>query len=157
MKELPEDLQKFVERMGLAMERAGAARTFGRILGLLMVVDDPVSLDEMREILRVSKASVSTNARLCERAGLVLKVSKPGDRKIYYELLPNAFEITITHRVASLKEFIDIVEDGLSALDETHAKARDRLMEMHGLYTCLGEGMKNALEQWRNEKDNSTS
>ncbi len=150
--ELTEDLQRFVERMGLAMERTGASRTLGRILGLLIFAEEPLALNEMAEILRVSKASVSTNTRVCEQAGLLLRVSIPGDRRTYYEILPGAFETSLTHSQYRLKEMVDIAEDGLAALNETHPKARSRLEEMHDLYTFLGEGMATALSQWKELK-----
>ncbi len=84
MEALNKDLQSFVERMGMTMERLGASRTLGRILGLLLVADDPLSLTEMAAILRVSKASISNNTRLCEQAGLVLRIGMPGDRRTHY-------------------------------------------------------------------------
>ena len=152
MIELTEELQNFVERMGLTMERTGASRTLGRILALLIVAEEPLSLTQMAEILRVSKASISTNARLCEQTGLVLRVSLPGDRRTYYEILPGAFEMSLSHRMYSLKEMVDLAEEGLAALDESHPKARVRLEELHDLYTFLGEGMKTALEQWKQLK-----
>ncbi|MFK7848943.1 MAG: GbsR/MarR family transcriptional regulator [Rhodothermales bacterium] len=155
--ELTEDLQSFVERMGLAMERSGASRTFGRILGLLIFAEEPLSLNEMADILRVSKASVSTNARLCEQTGLLLRISIPGDRRTYYEILPGAFEISLTHSLYRLKEMVDVAEDGLAALNETHPKARSRLEEMHDLYTFLGEGMATALAQWKELKKKKSS
>ncbi|MCK5448733.1 MAG: MarR family transcriptional regulator, partial [Gemmatimonadetes bacterium] len=64
------ETRQFIERMGLAVERMGLTRTFGRLFGLLMVADRPLSLDEIVERLDVSKASVSTNARACEELGL---------------------------------------------------------------------------------------
>ena len=156
MDELSKDLQSFVERMGLTMERLGTSRTLGRIFGLLLVADDPMSLNEMAAILRVSKASISTNARICEQTGLVMRISIPGDRRTYYEIVSGAFESSISQRLHGLYEMVALAEEGLAALDETHHKARVRLNEMHDLYTFLGEGMKSALMQWKELKDAKT-
>jgi DNA-binding transcriptional regulator GbsR (MarR family) len=149
MKPLNSNLQNFVERVGLTMERLGAARTLGRILGLLLVTEEPLSLDDMTETLLVSKASVSTNARLCEQTGLVQRVSVPGDRRTYYEITPGAFVDTLSKRIAGLQEIIHMAEEGLEAIDESHKKARSRLEEMHDLYTFLGKGMQAALDEWK--------
>ena len=157
MIELNKDVQSFVERMGLTMERLGTSRTLGRILGLLLVADDPLSLTDMAEVLRVSKASISTNARLCEQTGLALRVSMPGDRRTYYEIVPGAFEMSLSHRLYGLYEMVDLAEEGLAALDETHQKARARLQELHDLYMFLGEGMKSALAQWKELKRSKAS
>lgn len=156
MEVLNKDLQNFVERMGLTMERLGASRTLGRILGLLLVADDPLSLTEMADILRVSKASISTNTRLCEQAGLVLRIGIPGDRRTYYEIVPGGFETNISQKLLGLYEMVALAEEGLAALDETQHKARARLTEMHDLYTFLGEGMKMALAQWKDLKKEKT-
>ncbi len=82
------ETRQFIERMGLAVERMGLTRTFGRLFGLLMVADRPLSLDEIVERLDVSKASVSTNARACEELGLARRVGVRGDRRDYYEIAP---------------------------------------------------------------------
>lgn len=157
MQVLNTELQMFVERVGLVMERLGTSRTLGRIMGLLLVADDPLSLDEMARILGVSKASISTNARLCEQTGLVQRVSKPGDRRNYYEILPGAFEMSLKVRLSGLYEMVHLAEEGLAALDETHDKARMRLQEMHDLYMYLGDGMKDALAHWKEQKDQQSS
>ena len=157
MKALNKDLQSFVERMGLTMERLGASRTLGRILGLLLVADDPLSLTEMAAILRVSKASISTNTRLCEQTGLAQRIGIPGDRRTYYEIVPGGFETNLSQKLLGLYEMVALAEEGLAALDETHEKARVRLNEMHDLYTFLGEGMKSALAQWKELKHAKTT
>ena len=59
----------FIERMGLALESDGLPRIAGRIFGLLLVSEDARSLDDLAAELRVSKGSVSTNARLLEQRG----------------------------------------------------------------------------------------
>src|SRR5439155_617535 len=75
---------EFIEAVGLFFERLGIARIGGRILGLLMLAERPLTLDEMAGLLLVSRASISTNARMSVAAGLVEHVSWPGDRRDYY-------------------------------------------------------------------------
>lgn len=58
----------FIERIGGSLESDGRPRIAGRIFGLLLVSEDCRSLDELAVQLRVSKASVSTNARLWSSA-----------------------------------------------------------------------------------------
>ncbi len=151
---LNDHLQHFVEQMGLTMERMGASRTFGRILGLVLVAEEALSLTDMAEILQVSKASISTNTRLCEQAGLVKRASRPGDRRTYYEMLPGAFESTITRRVTGLYEMVNLVKEGLAGIDPANSKAHQRMQELHDLYLFLGEGMESALSQWEDLKRN---
>ncbi|MCL7970871.1 MAG: MarR family transcriptional regulator, partial [marine benthic group bacterium] len=110
------ETRQFIERMGLAMDRLGLNRTFGRVFGLLMVADEPMSLDEMVERLQVSKASVSTNARSCEELGLARRVGVRGDRRDYYEIAPRAFEHVTAKRLVAIHAMAGLAAEGLEAV-----------------------------------------
>jgi DNA-binding transcriptional regulator GbsR (MarR family) len=147
----PDTLQ-FVERMGLAMERLGLTRTFGRLFGLLLIADRPLSLDEIAEQLHVSKASVSTNARSCEQIGLARRVGLRGDRRDFYEIVPGAFERMTRRRVQSIHEMAGLAAEGLVAVGDDESPARDRLTEMLDFYLFMGEQVEELLERWREVK-----
>jgi len=142
----------FIERMGLSLERLGMARTFGRLFGLLVVVDSPLSLDEIAVQLQISKASVSTNARLCEQLGLARRVGQSGDRRDFYELRPGAFERMTAREVAVIHEMAGLAAEGLLAVGETPSTARGRLTEMLDFYLFMGEQIEELLERWREVK-----
>jgi DNA-binding transcriptional regulator GbsR (MarR family) len=147
----PDTLQ-FVERMGLAIERLGLTRTFGRLFGLLMVAERPLSLDEIAEQLHVSKASVSTNARSCEELGLARRVGLRGDRRDYYEIEPHAFENVTAKRVGAIHAMAGLAAEGLQAVGDEPSGARDRLTEMLDFYMFMGEQIEELLERWREVK-----
>src|SRR5687767_1846148 len=83
---------EFIEDLGVFYEAQGMPRIGGRICGLLVLATRPLSLEEMAETLSVSRASVSTNARLLERNGTVIRVGRPGDRRDYYEISRASWE-----------------------------------------------------------------
>ena len=153
MDTLNPDIRNFVERLGLAMERMGATRTFGRQFALLMVADEPLSLDQQAELLHVSKASISTNGRMLERSGLVQRVPVLGDRRNYYEILPGSFDRVFSAKVAGIDEIVKLTDVGLTAIDEKNHVARSRLEEMRALYTYLNDAMDVALVQWRKKQN----
>ncbi len=146
------ETRQFIERMGLAIERMGLARTFGRLFGLLMVADEPLSLDDMVERLGVSKASVSTNARACEELGLARRVGVRGDRKDYYEIAPRAFEQVTAKRVVAIHSMAGLAAEGLQAVGDEPSPARDRLTEMLDFYLFMGEQIEELLERWKEVK-----
>ena len=146
------ETRQFIERMGLAMDRLGLNRTFGRVFGLLMVADEPMSLDEMVERLRVSKASVSTNARSCEQLGLARRVGVRGDRRDYYEIAPRAFEHVTAKRLVAIHAMAGLAAEGLEAVGDEPSPARDRLTEMLDFYLFMGEQIEELLERWREVK-----
>lgn len=147
--ELNDEIRAFIEKLGLMWERMGATRTAGRMVGLLLVANKPLSLNEMADLLHVSKASMSTNARMAEQVGMARRVSLPGDRRDYYEITPGSFEQMLSYRIRAIQEFVHLADDGLSALDEEDATARRRLERMKDFYQFFIGELEAALDHWR--------
>ena len=147
--ELNEETRKFIEKMGLMFEHAGSTRTPGRLMALLLVTDNPLSLDEMAAHLQMSKASLSTNARLAVQIGMAQRVSRPGDRKDYYEMTPGSFEKMVVHRVQTIDVFIGLANEGLRAVGADNRVAVARLEKMKDFYQFFLEEMDGALKRWR--------
>lgn len=95
----------FIESMGVLWESEGLPRIAGRIFGYLVVQPEPCSLDDLAVGLGVSKASISTDARRLEQLGLVSRVSRPGDRRDYYILDPEAPASGLEIRLRTLRRF----------------------------------------------------
>ena len=157
MDHLDDKTQQFVERMGLMMERSGAARTFGRLMGLLLVADEPISLDTMARLLHVSKASISTNTRHLEQGGFAQRVSIPGDRRTYYEITPNSFEHMLSARMKMLHEFVGLFEEGLQAIEDENHAAHARLMGMRDFYQFIAEDIVEMMARWKKQQKNKAS
>lgn len=77
---------RFIETMGLISQENGGSRISGRMIGLLVIEDRELSLSQISEKLGISRASVSTNARLLIRRGVIRRTAHAGDRQDYYEL-----------------------------------------------------------------------
>ena len=70
--------RQLIERVGVLTEVEGLPRIAGRIFGLLLVTPGECSLDEMAEVLGVSKASISTDARRLEHGHrIAIKLDRP--------------------------------------------------------------------------------
>jgi DNA-binding transcriptional regulator GbsR (MarR family) len=78
----PED--RFVEAMGLIAEGTNMPRTAGRIAGLLMLAEEPISFSEIARRLGVSRGNVSTNTRLLQRQGVIERAVVKGGRESYF-------------------------------------------------------------------------
>ncbi len=83
---LREAEEHFVEGMGLALEEDRLPRIAGRLVGLLMLSPEPVRFDHLAARLQVSRGSVSTNTRLLENMGVIERVTRPGDRRDYFQI-----------------------------------------------------------------------
>jgi len=142
-------MTEFVETLGRYFEHYGIARIGGRILGLLLVAERPLSLDDIATLLRVSRASVSTNIRLATASDLVELVTYPGDRRDYYRMIDDAWGHSIHAEIEALPGMRRIAEYGLEALGPGDAVAHERLEEMIDFCDFALEERLRLLEAWR--------
>jgi DNA-binding transcriptional regulator GbsR (MarR family) len=82
---LPESRDHFVQAVSRIASFWGFPRAMGAIYGAIYLSPEPVGLDELVQLVGVSKGSVSTNARTLERLQMIHKRVKLGDRRDYYE------------------------------------------------------------------------
>ncbi|MDX1386154.1 MAG: MarR family transcriptional regulator [bacterium] len=80
-------LDRFIESAGkISANMLGMVnKVGGQIYALLFLSREPLSLDEISEILQVSKGNISVNVRLLEELKLVKKVWVKGSRRDFYE------------------------------------------------------------------------
>ena len=74
----------FVQGMSRISHFWGFPKAMGAIYGTIYLSPDPLSLDEIVELVGVSKGAVSTHVRHLERLNMVHKHLEIGDRKDYY-------------------------------------------------------------------------
>jgi DNA-binding transcriptional regulator GbsR (MarR family) len=139
----------FIERMGLALESDGLPRIAGRIFGLLLVSEDACSLDDLARELRVSKGSVSTNARMLDQRGVLERISRPGDRRDYYRVPPDLFSHTMAQRVARWQRFHEAIGAARTSLPIRSREVLERLEEYQEAYAFMSQVITEALAQWQ--------
>lgn len=136
---------QFVERLGLLIESEGHSRVGGQLLGILLLSDSPLSLDELALRLAVSKASVSINARHLEQKGVAIRVSFPGDRRDHYAIAPDLPSRTLRERVESLARFRRIVGEGRDEVRSAGDAVRERFEHFSEAYDSMFESMQRTL------------
>ena len=148
---LPESLARFIEGLGLYFEEFGLPRIGGRLLGLLMITDRPLPLDEIASRLLVSRASVSTNARLVVATGLVERVGIPGDRRDYYAFGARAWDAIIEVDIDGVRRLRSLAAEALAGLPERDpACARlDAAIEFLDFYA---DELAGVLDRWRQRR-----
>jgi DNA-binding transcriptional regulator GbsR (MarR family) len=120
---------EWVERFSVPYcEQYGLPRIGGRIVGLLLIAERPLTLDDMTERLLISRACASTNTRLALTFGFAERVSLPGDRRDYYRFGERAWEHASEARVRATQVIERILEKALTALGpSTPSAVRTRL------------------------------
>lgn len=77
--------REMVEGAGRLFQRLGLPRSTGQIYGLLYLSHRALSLDDVAELLSISKGSASTGTRQLASWGALRQVWVPGDRRDHFE------------------------------------------------------------------------
>lgn len=153
---VPEPLLRFIERMGLMCESDNLPRIAGRLLGLLIVEDGALSLRELADRLQVSRASVSTNARLLTDIGIVDRVTRPGDRQDYYRLTPDPFHRLLSGKAKAFNQAGDLFAEAAESFPPDRDGAKRRVCAFAEFYRAAAQGVTELIERLANKQRNGT-
>jgi DNA-binding transcriptional regulator GbsR (MarR family) len=142
----------FVDRMGTFAEHDGLSPIAGRLFALLLLADEPRSLDELADALSVSKASVSTDARRLLERGIVERVTRTGDRRDYYELARDFYARIIHNRIDRWRRMQTLANDVRDASDELAPIARERFRSIDDVQSFVIDRLEQALDEWDNRR-----
>ena len=146
---LPSSRREFVETASRLCQRLGLPRSTGQIYGLLYLSPRPLTLDDIAELLSISKASASTGTRQLLAWHAVKQVWVPGDRRDHFEAIGDLRDLL---RAGYEKFFRPKLERSASKLDhllacleadrkdgsltrEEHAFCKERLAHLQSLQT----------------------
>ncbi len=146
-KKLNPELARFIESMGMYFESSGIPRIGGRVLGLLMIAHEPLSADDIAQILKVSRASLSTNLRTLTVSGLIEKTSILHDRNTYYVFSDSSLEQRMQVGIQSALVFKKVTAQGLAALSASDS-ARVRMKKSMEWSDLMAGYMEQALAEW---------
>lgn len=141
------DREWFVARMGQSTEQDGFTRIAGRLFGYLVLSEEPCSIFELSKALNVSKASVSTDARRLLESGVLERVTRPDDRRDYYQIAPDFFRRLVQYRIARWENAHGAVTDAIQRLEPSPIVA-ERLAYMDSVNKFALEHLRNYLAEW---------
>lgn len=142
----------FVEQIGIIFQTDGMPRVAGRLFGLLLVSAEPRSLDELATKLRVTKASISVNARLLEEKGIVERIGRQADRRDYYQIVDDIVERMLEQRMAKIRRIRRSLADVRSRSTFEHEAVSARLENIELAHNHLLDVTQRTLEEWRARK-----
>ena len=94
-KELALARERVIDAISKNMNLYGVTESIGRLYGSLYFQEGPLTLDEMKEELGMSKTSMSTSVRTLTELKMVGKVWKKGVRKDLYQAEPDWYQTFI--------------------------------------------------------------
>lgn len=141
-------LAEFVEQMGILGEDGRMPRIAGRLFGLFLVETKPLSLRELAERLQVSRASVSTNTRLLAAAGMIERVSLPGDRQDYYRLAMVPLELMLQDMLRQSTKTTAFLTATAAKLSDRCAEVKARLARIAAFHEAAGEALRAVIRKF---------
>jgi DNA-binding transcriptional regulator GbsR (MarR family) len=143
----------FIEDFGHLFEESGHPQMAGRILGCLLISDQPyLSSKELSEILQASKGSLSTMTRFLLQMGLIERVGLPGHRRDYFQIKSSAWTQLVRHAVYELSALRKMAERGLELMEGQDTEIKQRLQEAHDLFSYMEREYPLLIERWEKER-----
>lgn len=147
---LDEAQRRFIDDFGQMYARYGLALSFGRVFGLLLVSDEPISLDDIAATLGISKTGASVTTRELERAGVARRLGTRGSRRILYEATDDMDPI-FAAMFARIRDSLATLQRAAPTLAE--GRAKQRLRSMMALHEFWLRESASIMERWRSRRE----
>jgi DNA-binding transcriptional regulator GbsR (MarR family) len=144
--------EEFIEQMGVYAQADGLSRIAGRMLGFFIMTGGPHSFSEVAEKLKVSRASISTNARILESFGSIERTSRAGDRQDYFKLAEDPFSRMLEGSMMRIQRAENLVTRTLDKLPEKERESRARLQEALDFYGIARKSTQAVINEWSSRK-----
>ncbi len=145
--------EQVIENFGQYFESFKLPRILGRIFGLLLVTGQPMlGLDAIVGELAVSKASVSNSVRQLVAFKMIEKVTRPGDRRDYYRVSPNAHLNYLQLSMSSGLAFARLIE-AATKLEDLTPETRRKLEQIEHLYEALSKQLSEFFQSYDFSKE----
>lgn len=120
--DLQQSKQKFIDTWGLLGSEWGINRSVAQVQALLLVSTEPLSTDEIMEILTISRGNANMSLRQLLDYGIIYKKVIPGDRKEYFIAEKDVWKWAVKVALMRKQKEIDPVMDVLNELKEVTKK-----------------------------------
>ncbi|HAY35242.1 MAG TPA: MarR family transcriptional regulator [Bacteroidetes bacterium] len=150
--------KEIIQRFGDAYKAFGLNKLMGHIVALLIFSPQPLSLDEITNLLGRSKGPISQIVRRLRERKLIRKAWAPeNNRKDYYEIEPEIFENAFRNNYELIKNNTRIAKQLQQTVQKVNkdklTTAKVRLDEMEAFYTLMEKHFRNFLNEWVVERE----
>lgn len=128
---LSEKKKELIEKIGVFHEQRGMQPLMGRILGLLMVLDEAeATFEEIVDYLNVSKSAVSNALNFMQIQNKVRYKTKPGERKRYFYLKIEDWENDMQKQIENITEATNFLQEVIAVRKQTNPSFTCHLQEV---------------------------
>jgi DNA-binding transcriptional regulator GbsR (MarR family) len=155
--EFREAKNKFVQTWGALGSQWGINKTMAQIHALLMVSNEPVSMEDIMDELKISRGNASMNLRALMDWGIVYKEYKQGERREFFtaekDLDELAVKISRERSKREIRPALKVLKE-VSSIDKGNSPEAQHFVEQTTkLYDFVLQA-DNALEKITEYKDN---
>jgi DNA-binding transcriptional regulator GbsR (MarR family) len=141
-----------IVEFGNIYEVYGFQRIKGLIVGLLLTQSEPLSLDDIVNMLNRSKGPISGAIRELATVGVVRKAEGEDNRKDYYTTHPDLFFNNFMFNMSTVRKNRRTAEQFLEDFSATEGEVNARLLghleQMRAFYTLMESFYKNFSIEW---------
>ncbi|WFE29658.1 helix-turn-helix domain-containing protein [Solwaraspora sp. WMMD791] len=142
--------RRYAEHAGVVLGGMGLPPAAGKILGWLLICDPPSQTSsDLAAALDLSKGSVSTNIRLLEQGGLILRVPVPGRRGVAYQVEPAGLA---KPDIAKFRIFRELLDQGVELAGGPQARTSERLVYLRDFYAFIEREMPLIVRRFEAER-----
>lgn len=136
-----EDRAAFTATMADILASWNLPRATGRVYGHLLLAPGPVSHDEIRDALELSKGAVSTAVRELVSWGLARTLPQPGSRRLLVEAV-GGFEQLLAASHERTRAFVRVLRGGADLTETDRSRARlGEIADFFEAYVQAGDAM----------------
>jgi hypothetical protein len=152
--ELDDATRTFVEDFASSWESANNTRMDGRVLGLLIIVNESyLSSARIAHLLQASTGAVSMATRALVNVGFIKRHALPGDRSHYFRVEDDVWGAFLSGEREYLRRMKGTVVRGLGLVPDEAAGPRTRLRNAQRYMTWLEGYHRKMLADWEAYRD----
>jgi len=137
--------QKVIDAIAETMDLYGAAPSVGQLYGIMFFEDRPMTLEEMKTTMGMSKSSMSYGIRTLLESKMVVKLEQKDRRKNlyraednFYTAFRNFFTIKLQREIhvmmSAVNEVMPELKELVLAIDTPEPVRRQALGDLHKLF-----------------------
>jgi DNA-binding transcriptional regulator GbsR (MarR family) len=143
--------RELIERIGVLHDRFGLPPAAGRVLGLLLVCEQPeLTFDEIRFELSLSKSSTSAAVNLLLQVGTIEYTTRPGERKRYFRKKFDDWERSLLDRMSVLFSLRGLLAEALELREGAPEESNRAIARMVEFLGYLEGEIEDAYRRWEN-------
>lgn len=104
-----------IDAIAQTMDLYGANYSFGQLYGVMFFEDKPMTLEEMKQVMNMSKSNMSYGVRSLIASRMVTKLPEKRERKELYAAETDFFQAFRNFFTLKLQREIDLMQEAMGA------------------------------------------